>query len=442
MEKARKERAPEMMKDYIVRGTTLFVSLSLMIVVFGCGREKTAYGTNLLVNPSFETDRDGIPDGWQLELLHGGENQKEAEHGESAEQVYEGAKSFFFKGDADTQRWMVLSQEVKISGGTHVRLRGAIKVQEARVQKGQWAQCNFILTFFDEHHNRFQELRFADKRTFLRRGTHDWILEDNTYRLPKSTRYIKVGCVLGMSGTAWFDDLWLSVPQPIDWVMKSTKNFDFYSMPGHDYPPGSIENQQSLFDTYCGKLGVKSDLKISYYFYPDSAAIQEQMSLKGAQYISWDDHEIHSIYPNNDHEIIHFITDQYGKAPKAFAEGCVAYLQGGFEGRPVHEVARELLRSDHLPPLNLMLNYGDLVKLDPHMVTPAAASFFGYLAERWGTGNIIDLFSAANGANSYPTFATAFEKVYHVDLGEVETEWHAFLSGGAEASGETQQTKP
>lgn len=427
---------------HIARGAALLVPLFMMVLVHGCGRKKVPYDTNLLANPSFEQQRDGVPVGWRLELLHGMENQKAVLYGESTEQVHEGAKSFYFKGEEDTQRWLVLTQEVRVPDAMHVRLRGALKAENARRHDGQWTQCNFLLMFFDENHQRFQELRYADKRTMVRRGSTDWIVEDKTFRVPHGTRFISVGCVMGMSGTVWFDDLWLSIPKPVGWVKQSTKNFDFYSLPGHDFPKGSVENQQQLFDGYCTQLGVTSDLKLSYYLYPDTATIREHLSLKGAMYVSWDDHEIHSVYPNNDHEIIHFLTDQYGKAPKAIAEGCVLYLQGGWEGTPVHVAARELLLNKRLPSLNSLLNYGDFVDIDPRLSMPAAASFFGYISERRGMAMVLDLFRAANGANSYSTFAAAFGKVYQADLGAVEAEWHAFLSRGPDGSGGAPQTKP
>ncbi len=395
---------------------------------YGCSKDEVAYDTNLLSNPSFEEAKGGIPKGWHLDSFHGLKGEKEVAYGVTDEEAFEGKKSFFFRGESDTKRWYVLSQEVKVSGVSHVRLRGAMKLKGVHRMKGQYSYCNFFLTFFDENHNRFQEMRFADKRTLLRRGTRSWFIEDDVFRVPKRTKYIVVGCVLGMNGTVWFDDLSLMVPKPPDWIKQSTQNFDFYALPEREFPKGAMERQQQIFDWYCNKLGIKSDVRISYYLYPDTATIREMMSLKGVQYISWDDREIHTLDPIDEHEVVHFITDPYGKPPRFIAEGSAFYLIAELEGEPVHESAARLLARNRLPTLTACLNYGDMVKIPVRFVFPAAKSFVGYLFEIWGPERMLELFNKANGTNSYPTFAEAFKQVYKIPLDEVEGRWRRFLA--------------
>jgi hypothetical protein len=403
------------------------VLLFAILQFSACGQKTVPYDENLLSNPSFETEKKGLPAGWRLETFHGLDDSKSVTYGVTDEEAFEGERSFFIQGEDDTQRWLTLIQEIEVSGITHIRLQGSLKVKNISRKAGQYTHCNFVLMFYDKNHERFQELRYGDKRTKFKFGTSDWATEDQTFRVPQNTAYIAVGCLLGMTGTAYFDGLSLSVPRPADWVKQSTNNFDFYSLPGHDFPEGSMENQQRMFDHFCTQLGVTSDLKISYYFYPDSTTIREMLSLKGVQYVSWDDWEIHSIHPNNEHEIIHFITDQYGVVPKALAEGCVYYLIGEWNGRGIHELAKEQLMTNRLPMLSQMLNYGDLVDIDVNLATPAAASFFGFVYEQKGPQKILELFGAANGVNSYPNFAVVFERVYGVDLADIEKGWRAFL---------------
>lgn len=432
-----------MKRKYIGSSPAFLISILVMLQFAACGQKSTPYDRNLLSNPSFENVHDGVPDGWSLETFHGLKDSKTVVYGVSDEEPFGGDRSFYMTGEDDTQRWLALMQEITVTPDvTHVRLQGAIKVQGVERQAGQYTHCNFILTFYDKNHERFQELRYADKRTRFMAGTADWTVEDQTFRIPNNTVYIGVGCLMGMTGTVWFDELSLSVPKPVGWVKQSTKNFDFYSLPGHGFPEGAIENEQQLFDHYCKQLTASDEIRLSYYLYPDSATIKEMMSLKGVQYVSWDDREIHTIFPNNDHEIIHFITDQYGRVPKAIAEGCVTYLQGGWKDSPVHALARELLLENKLPLLSQLLNYGDLVDIDIDLSMPAASSFFGFLYEQQGPRKLLELFKASSGANSYSTFAIAFERVYQIELSEVEKRWRAFLFSAQTVPGDTGEPQP
>jgi hypothetical protein len=58
---------------------------------------------------------------------------------------------------------------------------------------------------------------------------------------------------------------------------------------------------------------------------------------------------------------------------------------------------------------------------------PAAASFIGFIVERWGTPKLLELYTATNGVNSSDVFAVGFENVYGVPLAEVEAAWRARL---------------
>jgi hypothetical protein len=431
------------MKNKIILGCCVFLYVVLLMVGFnGCGKTSGAYDKNLLDNPSFEKGNNNIPDGWKLEVFHGMKGDNTVKYGFSTSEKHEGKQSFCFQGDEDTKEWLMLTQEVKIPDTRRVQLRGAMKVEKVWRNQGQWAQSNFSLIYYDKDHKRFQEVRYNDRRTRVRKGHYNWFVEDAMFSVPKNTVYVKVACVLGMQGSVWFDDVSLSVPKPLAWKKESTKNFDFYSLPARGYPAGAIENEQELFDSYCKSLGVQSDTRISYYLYPDSASIMRLLSLKGVTYVNWEDVEIHTIYPNEEHEIVHFITDRWGRPPVAFNEGCAYYLIGNWKGEPVHKMAKELLAKERLPSLKSLFNFESLSKIPYDWSVPACASFFGFLYEFWGPGKIMDLFGAANGANSYNTFAIAFKKVYEGSIEEAEKRWHQYLvSNSFDASKESKSEK-
>ena len=400
------------------------VALVAAVAAAGCGQREFQYDTNLIANGSFEeVGGDGLPKGWQLVPFRGGEGQSEVAYAVDTV-AQDGARSWSFRADPGTQRFHLLAQEVAVPGdATHVTLTGWMQLEDVEMTKGQYAQCNFLLTFFDESHHRFQEMRVADKRTRLRSGSQLWTQEDQTFRLPKGTRFIQVACVLGMNGRAWFDNVTLTVPKPVPWEESTTKNFVFHSLPGHPMPQGSKESQQAIFDAIAARLGVSSDVVIQYYFYPDTTTIRSMLSLKGYQYVSWDDYEFHSINANDNHEVVHFITDPVGRPPRAIAEGTVFWLHDEYAGRPLGDVMAENVRARRVPDLRHLIDYNLLAMEDPNVTLPAAASFVGFIVDRWGTPRLIELYAATNGVNSYDVFAAAFENIYKVPALEVETAW-------------------
>jgi len=424
---------------FLVIGLAGILALSLFQA---CGKGGNRYDTNLLKNPSFEDFEGKIPKGWTLKVFKGLEGEKEAEYGLDENVAYSGDRSFYFKGDLETARWFVLSQEIEAGDADHVRLKGHIRLEDVARTKEQYAQCNFFLSFYDKDHQRFDEMRFADKRTRLRLGTMDWLEEDWTFRIPKNTKYVEVACAFGMHGTVWFDDVSLEIPKPIPWETSQSRNFDFHWLPGHPYPPGAMEEQQAVFDSYCKKLGITSDERISYFLYPDTTTIRDMLGLKGDIYISWNDREIHSVKPVNGYEIIHLITDPFGMPPKALCEGTAFYLQGGFLGKPIHPTAIALLAKKELPSLGSLIDYNKFASLPVSVSMPAITSFVAFLVETWGTDKLIELYRAAKGTNAYTTFGTSFERVYGMPASEAEFEWRQYLIRKAVSMSDSTQASP
>jgi hypothetical protein len=402
-------------------------AIALAAALPSCGEKTTPFDTNLLKNPSFEDVENGTPKHWQLGVFRGLEGQPEVRYGVDTEFAVDGQNSWRFSGDPGTRRWYVLTQEVEVRDVAHIRLQGWIQTDQVRRGVDQHSQSNYLLTFFDENHTRFSDLRFMDKRSRFRAGTNPWMEEDFVVKLPEGTRYVLVSCVLGCDGTAWFDNVSLSAVTPIEWQTQRTKNFVFHWVPEKPFPPGSIENQQRLFDTYAARLGIESDQVVGYYLYPDTATIRATLSIRSYQFINHSDLEIHTINPNENHEIIHFLTDPYGVPPRAILEGTVFMLHGTFNGRSVHTVTAQFLRQGSLPTLRAMIDQATRTRLDPQIWVPASASFVGFLVEMWGPQRLLELYRAPTGSTSYEQFARAFETVYGSSCDDAEKQWRTLL---------------
>ena len=310
---------------------------------------------------------------------------------------------------------------------THVRLRG---VDTGRQRRHVVARPNLTLqlppTFFDEQHHRFQEMRVSDKRTRPVIGSRLW--ERGERQLPTPERHaLRQGVVRARhDGQAWFDHVSLEVPAPIDWDTATTKNFVFHWLPGHPMPEGSQPSQQMLFDTFANKLGIKSDIVINYYFYPDTTTIKKMLSLKGYQYVSWDDLEFHSINANDNHEIIP-LHDRPHRASAARVRRRHGLLAAGRlqwrAGRGCHAQARAReLRPAAAQPARVQ---------SAHVARPGClpcrARLLSSVSSSTDSGapKLLELYAAVNGMNSYEAVAMAANKVFGMPFSELETAWRS-----------------
>jgi hypothetical protein len=414
--------------------------LVLSLLVAGCGEgRRTAREKNLLKNASFEEVANGVPVGWEVHSFRGLDTDIPAEWGVDEQNARDGERSFFFQATQEARRFFVLSQSVELRGVDHVRIRGAMRTLDIRRQGAQYPQANFALTFYDKNGGRFESQRFYDFKTQAHTGTSlEWIVEDRTIRIPDNTARVDFHCALGMEGKMWFDDVSLEVPPDVPWLTRESKNFTFHWLSAKPYPEGSTEFQQALFENYCARLGIPESErpKIDSYLYPDSATMYAMIGETSPKKSFWDEKEVHSIYPVDDHEIVHIITKPYGVLPFAITEGTAFYLMEDFNGRPVLQVAQEVLKEGRLPDLAALVEQGAMVRINPDFVAPAAASFVGYLIEMYGPDKFLDLHRTANAAASPPEFDKGFAEAYGFSAKQADEEWKALLrkldfSGGA-----------
>lgn len=418
------------MKTKPIAITALAGACVLSVLLASCSRE-TPQGKNLIRNGGFEDVSNGIPKHWVVKNFRGIEGMKEATYRVNERQVYEGKNSFSFVAEEDTRRFFMLSQEIEVKGVKSIRVRARIKTVGVQSAEQQYPQAGVALTFYNKFRGRFNSQRFADVRTEPLIGSSDgWVQVEEIYRLPEETAFIEVHCVLGMAGRIWFDNVEIDVPEVPPWKEVSGPNFTHYWLDERPYPEGSLEFQDKLYLSYAARLGIpEEDRKpISYYLYPDSAAMHDMIGVDQPIKVDYPRREIHSIHPADDHEIIHLLTSVYGELPVLLGEGTAFYLMDDLFGKPVQPQAQKLLLEGKLPALKDMIGPHVIATLDPHVSAPAAASFVGFLLEFGGPERFKKLHELCNGDMAYDAFATAFEEAYGGSLKEAEKVWHAKLA--------------
>jgi hypothetical protein len=415
------------MKSMKISAAAVLPVLATMAALLSACDKAPKYDTNLLKNSSFEeVGGDGIPKNWELALFKGSPDQPEVRWGVDTLAV-DGKRSFYFAADPGTRRFHFLQQEVKVVGASQIRIKGWMLADGVKMKADQSAMCNFLLTYYNKDHQRFQMERQADRRTPLRSGSYPWEEQVYTFDVPDGTHYIAVACLLGMNGQVWFDHVSLEIPKPVPWETQTTKNYVFHWLPGKPMPAGAPEEQQARFEHCVSQLGVNSDVVINYYFYPDTLTIQNMIGIKGVMYTNWDDYEFHTTMAGDDHEVVHFITDSVGRPPRVIAEGTVIWLQDRWGNQTLDEQISSIVRRNMVAKFTDLFEYDNLARADPESVMATAAALVKYLVETGGREKLMELYRSIHGMNTYLPISKGFEAVYEKPLQQTEQEFHQWL---------------
>jgi len=102
-----------------------------------------------------------------------------------------------------------------------------------------------------------------------------------------------------------------------------------------------------------------------------------------------------------------------GYAPPLLAEGMAAYFEFP------HFYAHELMKSDQLPPLNMLLTTQDYYSIPDQNNVSAASSFVKYLIDVHGLNQFMKVYKQATDL----TIQATLESVYEKPLADLESEW-------------------
>ena len=191
-----------------------------------------------------------------------------------------------------------------------------------------------------------------------------------------------------MSGTAWFDDLALTVEQgyPVpygDWITLEGKGVVLRYPPDHPHAKEMKAHLSALEQskqTTCRALEVEFPEKITVFLYRDE---EQGRNLTGAS-LDFADPEhrcVHQLWDSYiGHEMVHVIAHNTLRHAQTglLGEGLAVWLNGGL--RDHHAIARELFEAGTLPSVKDML---DDFRGGQNGYS-AAGSFCGFLLETYG----------------------------------------------------------
>ncbi len=216
-------------------------------------------------------------------------------------------------------------------------------------------------------------------------------------------------------------------------LTQESAHYTFHYSSGAEVDPA---RQEVFHDWAIAQLGVVLGHRIDYYRYLDRAQMK---SITGRDTNGWADPDtfaVHSVWPWENHEVVHVFTDQIGTPSHFFNEGIAVALSVDpfdgilvpyWQGKPVHDYARSLLQQNRIPPLSGIVDsdgFREFPSLDSYAI---AGSFVEFLIDRYGIDKCKQFFAASSRGDSRTVIALTFQRVYGQALTEAEQEWLTFL---------------
>jgi len=146
----------------------------------------------------------------------------------------------------------------------------------------------------------------------------------------------------------------------------------------------------------------------------------------------------HTIWPYDNHEVVHVYTALVGRPSDFFNEGIAVSFQTDpsrndfsvrFNGLQVHEACAGYLRAGTLPlPISRYVTTNEFRTLPDQVLSDRmAGSFVLFLEERFGLPQVLAFFRVSGREDSLATIRTRFQQTFGATVEESEAAWLAML---------------
>lgn len=209
-------------------------------------------------------------------------------------------------------------------------------------------------------------------------------------------------------------------------------------------PGDSVDTDwQEVYNAWAlARLGLQPIRKVEYRKYTSRDAMGRYTgSYNTNGFAEPADWRFHTIWPRDNHEIVHVYTAPLGRPSDFFNEGLAVAFQtdpaagvfaARFNGQDVHEACRSYLAAGQLPlPLSNYVTTTPFRSIQDQVLSyRVAGSFVRFLIERQGMTAVLDLVRQAGGRDeSLSAIRTRTETVFRRSLDELEADWLAMLRG-------------
>lgn len=188
------------------------------------------------------------------------------------------------------------------------------------------------------------------------------------------------------------------------------------------------------------RIGVRPPQPLEYYKYRSRSDMGAHIGVSSTNgYSEPELFKIHTIWPMDNHEVVHVLSAMVGRPSDFFNEGFAVSFQTDpqhndftvrFNGQHVHEACRTYLSSGVLPrPLvSYVTTIGFRSIPDTTMSYRMAGSFVLYLTERFGLPSVLAFLRGGGRDESLATIQARMQSVFGVSVEAAESGWLAVVS--------------
>jgi hypothetical protein len=222
-------------------------------------------------------------------------------------------------------------------------------------------------------------------------------------------------------------------------LLRETATMRVYAEPGDQV---DTDWQESYNTWALAQLGLQPPRKVEYRKYVSREAMGRYTgNFNTNGYAEPADWRLHTIWPRDNHEIVHVYTAVFGRPSDFFNEGIAVAFQtdpaagqfaARFNGQDVHEACRASLSAGQLPlPLASYVTTTPFRNIQDQVLSYRyAGSFVRFLIERQGLPAVLDFFRQAGGRDeSLAAIRARTQSVFGRSLEDLEAAWLARLRG-------------
>jgi hypothetical protein len=216
-------------------------------------------------------------------------------------------------------------------------------------------------------------------------------------------------------------------------VQTTTAHYVFHAANGDAIEP---DRQERFHEWAVARLGVTVDRSIAYYKYRDRTHMQ---SVTGKVTNGWADPSsltVHSIWPWENHEVVHVLTAIVGIPPDFFNEGIAVAMstdpsrnvfEARWNGQPPRSLARQYRAAGQLPALADMVETQAFRRIDETKGYPIAGSFMSFMIDDRGMEPVRAFFAAGGRDARVADIDRQFTSAFGISLQAAEARWHGSL---------------
>lgn len=161
----------------------------------------------------------------------------------------------------------------------------------------------------------------------------------------------------------------------------------------------------------CDFLGREPPDAVRYYKYPDRATREELTGDRGNAFALSDRGEIHTLWEQDRHEIVHILALPWGQPPALLAEGIAVHLSGSWQGQPVREYCQQTLARDQWIPLAALVDTRGFRRHDDLLTYAETGVFVEWILEEYGKETLRELYATLQNTPSDARHRAALEEL-------------------------------